>query len=61
MPNTNYKTAHREKTKRTPRQDKSQRTTPHDLTRYEFYRNAIALLPEPGDRNPGVAIMTMNP
>jgi len=57
MPEKHLEFARRSKSGKQPQRGKNKKLSSHDLTRYEFYRNAIALLPEPGDRNPGVAIM----
>jgi superfamily II DNA or RNA helicase len=44
--------------KSTPAQRKSTRPeiSEKDLTRFEFHRHALALMPEPADKDPGVAV-----
>lgn len=52
------KKADRKKTKKIGLRNEHQTVLPDDLDRFEFHRDAVALMPEPGDPKPGVAIMT---
>jgi len=57
MPRQSKKTVSRKKNNRKKKPPQNLAVTKEDLDRLEFHRNAAALMPDPGDKHPGIAVL----